>query len=189
MPFIPLLASSPLSPFSGTELSVEIALMQQGQATGANGWAPLGIFSIATATIADSGADFELTLDLYDRSWQFSQWQLLQNYTVPASTGTLEAEVVALLSYIWNNNGPGRAIAGSQPLPSWITSPNFLGVVGTPWVCPAGTYQQGQDPWQACIDMANSAGFELFFDMNGILTGKPSPGSAASGTTLSQLPV
>jgi len=186
VPYLPLDPTSPLAPF-GTEVSVAMTVLapdiQTGQ-IGANGWAPLGVYAIATTTTASTGNNLTCTLQLFDRSWPFSQWQLLQNYTVPAAGGVLEDEVVALLSYIWNNNGPGSV---GIPVPPWITNPNFQG--GSSYVVPAGTYNQGQDPWQACLDMAQSGGQQLFFDVNGVLTGKPIPGSAAGGSLSSLAPV
>ena len=183
---LPLNPSSPLAPF-GTEVFVELTVIDKAgllgsSTTGGNGWVPMGTFAIASSTVDDTGIDLALTLDLYDRSWIFSRWSLLKNYSVPAADGTLQGEVVALLTYIWNNNGPGR---GSVPVPTWLSSPNM---VPSTWSCPSGVYQQGQDPWQACLDMAAAAGYELFFDVNGILTAKPAPGSPAGGT-LSALPV
>ena len=185
VPYLPTAPSSPLSPF-GSEVAVAISVIAPdlGQVgNGQNGWVPLGIYTIGTSVVSDTNIDLTTQLELYDRSWSLAQWSLLQNYNVPAAGGSLQAEVVALLTYVWNNNGPG---AQGQPVPSWLANPNFQG--SSSWTCPPGTYNQGQDPWQACLDMAQSAGQELFFDINGILTAKPIPGSPAGGT-LNSLPV
>ena len=175
VPYLPITPSSPLAPF-GSEVQVAISVIAPdlGQTNGAgeNGWVPLGTYAIATSTVDHTGLNLTCTLDLYDRSWEFSQWQLLQNYNVPAAGGSLQEEVVALLTYIWNNNGPGTQ---GTPVPTWLANPNFQG--SSTWSCPPGTYNQGQDPWQACLDMAQSAGYELFFDINGVLNAKPIPGS------------
>ncbi len=181
VPFLPLTPSSPLAPF-GPEVNIELAVMSAGQAKGVNGWVPYGVYTIATSTINDITTDLTVTLDLYDRSWQFSQWGLLQNYTVPATaSGTLEDEVVALLTYVWNNNGPGQS---GTPAPAWLTNPNVVGDVE--WLVPSGTLNQGQDPWQACLQWGVSAGVELFFDVNGVLTAKNVPGTPNGGSLNSQ---
>ena len=182
---LPLTPTDPLAPF-GNEVQVALSVMcpSLGQTTqGQNGWVPLGTFAIATTKVADITTDLTLTMELYDRSWPFSQWSLTTNYTVPNSDGSLRGEIIALLTNVWNNSGPGQS---SVPVPSWIGS--FQPGGTSTWVCPSGVYQQGQDPWKACLDMAASAGYELFFDVNGNLNGKPSPGSSAGGT-LSSLPV
>lgn len=187
VPFLPVNPTSPLAPF-GNEVFVELTVMSDPSVPiGTNGWVPMGLYAIASSTIDDSGQDLAVTLDLYDRSWPFSRWGLLTNYNVPAAGGNLEAEIKALLTYAWNNNGPGRSseVGGSVPVPSYITGPNFQ---PTTYTVPPGIYQQGQDPWAACLDMATSAGYELFFDLSGTLAGKPAPGSPAGGT-LNSLPV
>lgn len=183
-PFLPISPSSPLAPF-GNEVFVELTVMGPADAVGVNGWVPMGLYAVATSTIDDSGNDMTVTLDLYDRSFIFARWGLLSNYSVPAAGGNLEAEIKALLSYSWNNNGPGRVIGGSVAVPSYITGANFA---PTTYTVPSGIYNQGQDPWAACLDMASSAGYELYFDVKGILTGKPAPGSPAGGS-LNSLPV
>ena len=184
-PFLPISPKSPLAPF-GNEVFVELSVIANPSLQhGLNGWVPLGLYAIAGSTIDDSGNDIAVTLDLYDRSWSYARWGLLSNYSVPAAGGGLQAEIVALLTYVWNNNGPGRAIAGSVPVPSYINNPKFD---LTSYSVPSGVYQQGQDPWAACLDMAASAGFELFFDVNGVLNGRAAPGSAA-GSPLNSYPV
>jgi hypothetical protein len=185
---MPLTPQDPLAPF-GNEVQVAVSVIAPdlGQTTqGQNGWVPVGTFPIATTAVADTGTDLVVTMELYDRSWPFSQWALKTNYTVPAADASLRGEVIALLEYVWNTNGPG---AGGASVPSWISLPSYSGT--SSWACPAGVYQQGQDPWQACLDMAASAGYELFFDVNGLLTMKPTPGSnnAQGGGTLSSLPI
>jgi hypothetical protein len=95
---------------------------------------------------------------------------------VPAADGSLQGEITALLNFVYSTQGPGGT-------PPWTYN-----IATSSWVCPPGTYNQGQDPWQACLDMANSAGFELYFDINGNIQGQPAPGSPAGGT-INSLPV
>lgn len=195
---LPLTPQDPLAPFGQqVQVAVSIASADLNQviknsdgsvaaSTWANqGWVSLGTYVIASSEVDDTTTDLTCSLSLYDRSWLFSQWALKSNYTVPAADGSLMGEVKALLAYVWNNNGPG--FLSGAAVPPWISSSaNFQG--GSSWTCASGAYQQGQDPWQACLEMAASAGYELFFDVPGNLTAKPIPGSPAGGK-LSSLPV
>jgi hypothetical protein len=187
VPYLPLDPSSPLAPF-GSEVQPSITFLApdlgQGSVQGVNGWVPLGTYVIATSVIQASAINVVCNLTLYDRSWPFAQWQLLQNYNYPAAGGGLEAEVKALLSYVWNNNGPGQT---GEAVPDYILNASFQGN-SSGWTAPAGTLNQSQDPWAACQQWATSAGQELYFDINGILTCKPIPGSPAGGK-LNALPV
>ncbi len=187
VPYLPIDPSSPLAPF-GSEVQPSVSLLapdlSQGSVHGVNGWVSLGTYVIASSVVQASAINVVCQLTLYDRSWPFSQWQLLANYNYPAAGGGLEAEVIALLSYVWNNNGPGQ---NGEPVPSYITGGSFQGNTSG-WTAPAGTLNQSQDPWAACQQWATSAGQELYFDINGLLTCKPIPGSPAGGT-LNSLPV
>lgn len=158
---LPLNPSAHLSPFKN-EIFVEVSVVQGGQAAGANGWIPLGLYQIATSTVQDTGIDLTVTLDLFDRSWAVAQRALLTAYTVPAAAGDLQSELEALLTTAWG---------GSPPWTYNITPSTYT--------VPAGTYNQGQDPWQAALDFFSSAGYELYFDVNGNIVGRPIPNPAA----------
>jgi len=161
MTLLPLAPTSLLAPF-GTEVFVEMTVMSGGQTAGANGWIPMGMYQIGSSTTQDSGNDMTVTLDLHDRSWGIAQRALIQPYTVPAtSSKDLQSEIVNLVGTVW----------GSAP-------PWTYAIVPSSYQVPAGTYNQGQDPWQACVDMATAAGYELFFDVSGNLVGKPIPDPA-----------
>lgn len=186
VPYLPISPSSPLAPF-GNEVQPSVSMLapdlSQGSVQGVNGWVPYGTYVIASSVVQRSAIGVACNLTLYDRSWPFSQWELLQNYNYPASDGSLEGEIIALLTSVWNANGPGQ---NGTPVPDFILNGSFQGASG--WTCPAGTFNQGQDPWAACLQWAASAGQELYFDVNGLLTCKPIPGSPAGGS-LNSLPV
>lgn len=156
---LPLNPQSILAPF-GNEIFVEFTLVGNGGNLGDNGWVPMGMYSIATSVIQDSGIDLTCTLDLYDRSWAIAQRSLTTAYSVPAGAGDLQTEITLLLA---------TALGGG----SFPWTFNFQG--GSTYTVPAGTYNQGQDPWQACLDMATSAGYELYFDVLGNLVAQPVP--------------
>ena len=160
---LPLNPQAHLSPFKN-EIFVEISVVGPGGVAGANGWVPLGLYQIATSVVQDSGNDLIATLDLYDRSWALAQRQLLTAYTIPAAGGDLQSEVEALFQTAW----------GSTPPWSYNITPNPA------YTVPAGTYNQGQDPFQAALDFFSSAGYEIYFDVNGNVVGKPVPNPATS---------
>lgn len=177
IPLLPVSPSSALAPFA-QQIGVQLQVIGEGGTLDPNGWIPMGLYAIAESTIDDTVNDLVVTLKLFDRSWILANWKLVAPYTVPASDGTLQGEVTALINHVWSTQGP----AGSTT-PPWTYS-----FTPSSYAVPSGTYNQGQDPWQACLDMASSAGYELFFDVNGNVVGKPAPGSAAAGT-LNSLPI
>lgn len=160
--------SALLAPF-GNEIKVEtgIAGGQNAVVDGAIDyskvqWVPSGLFTIATSVADDTSIDMTVTLDLYDRSWTIAQRALKYPYSIPATTsGNVVDEIQALLNKVWGQD-PNMA-----PLQYNITPTDF--------VVPQSSYNQGSDPWQACLDMAQAAGYELFFDRNGVCVGKPIP--------------
>ncbi|HEX7355249.1 MAG TPA: hypothetical protein VF288_10505 [Mycobacteriales bacterium] len=161
-PLMPTGPSSLLAPF-GNEVKVEFSLV--GDEGTPMQWIPCGVFAIATTTVEDSTTDVTITLDLYDRSWVIAQRTLLAPYNVPAVGGAFEAEIAHLLDQVWSQ---------SSNMPALVYN-----ITPTDYVVPAGTYNQGEDPWQAALDMAQSAGYELFFDVNGVVTGFPIPDPTA----------
>ena len=132
-------------------------------------WVPLGLFAIATTTVDDTSLDLVTTLEVYDRSWVISQRQFIQAYIFPMTpSGNFVDEMEFLLNFVWGTNqATGTPIPESPPLQYNIT-PTSLSV-------PAATYDQGSDPWQAAMDMAECVGYELYFDVNGNVVGHPIP--------------
>lgn len=177
---LPISPTAALAPFA-QQIGVQLQVIGEGGTLDPNGWVPMGIYAIGESTIDDTTNNVVITLKLFDRSWVLSNWKLVAPYTVPASTGVLQDEITALINHVWTTQGPA-----SPPTPPWSYS-----IVPSSYVVPTGTYNQGQDPWQACLDMAASAGYELFFDVNGNVVGHPAPGSPASTTypTLNSIPV
>lgn len=157
---MPTSPSSLLAPF-GNEIFAEFSVVTDPANIDNAEWIPLGIFAIATTTIDDSTIDVVVTLDLYDRSWVIAQRKLLAPYNVPAAGGGFAQEIEALLNQVWGQSG-------NMP-------PLQYNIAPTDYVVPSGTYNQGEDPWQAALDMAASAGYELFFDVHGVVTGYPIP--------------
>jgi hypothetical protein len=132
-------------------------------------WVPMGMFSIATTTVDDTSLDLTTNLAVYDRSWVISQRKFLQAYIFPMTpSGNFVDEMVFLLDFVWGTNqSTGAPIPDNPPLQYNITPTSFT--------VPAATYDQGSDPWQAAMDMAEACGYELFFDVMGNVTGFPVP--------------
>jgi Concanavalin A-like lectin/glucanases superfamily len=132
-------------------------------------WVPIGLFEIATTTVDDTSLDLVTTLQVYDRSWVISQRQFIQAYIFPmTASGNFVDEMVFLLNFVWGTNqATGTPIPESPPL-------NF-NIVPTSLSVPAATYDQGSDPWQAAMDMAECVGYELYFDVYGNVVGHPIP--------------
>lgn len=152
---MPTSASSLLAPF-GNEIFVEISVVADPTVT--KEWIPLGLLEMATTTVDDTSIDMTITFQLYDRSWIISQRKFLQPYNIPAASGNFVDEITTLLNTVW----------GSSPALQFNITPTSATV-------PTASYNQGADPWQAALDMANAVGYELFFDRNGIVVGYPIP--------------
>jgi hypothetical protein len=180
IPLLPIAPQSTLAPFA-QQIGVALQVLGPGGTINPSDWIPMGLYAIAESTIDDTTNDMIVTLKLFDRSWVLSNWKLVSSYTVPASTGVLQDEITALINHVWSTQGPI-----TPPTPPWSYS-----IVPSTYSVPAGTYNQGQDPWQACLDMAASAGYELYFDVNGNVVGAPAPGSPASSSypTLNSIPI
>lgn len=171
---LPTSTGSLLAPFGNeVRLWTGLGTMNSSDAPGEISvaqWIPMGTFAIATSTVQDTTDDLVLTLALYDRSWTISQRKLLQNYNLPATpSGNFVDEVQALATMVWAQN------PNAQPLQFSITP--------TDATVASASYNQGSDPWQAIQDMANAAGYEVFFDVSGTLTGVPIPDPATQPVT------
>jgi hypothetical protein len=156
---LPVNPTATLAPF-GNEVFVETGITGNGNFKNAF-WVPSGLFAIATSTVDDTSIDLVATLNVNDRSWTIAQRTLKQPYNFPATTGNFVDEVKALLNQVWNQQ------VGVAPLQ--------FNIVPTNAMVPVASYNQGADPWQACLDMASAIGYELYFDPTGVVVGKPIP--------------
>lgn len=159
-PLWPTSPASLLTPF-GNEIYVETGIATADGSGGATvkQWMPLGLFSLSTITAQDTTNDATITIEGFDRSWVVSQRKFKGQYSVPATaTGTFVAEIKHLLNQVW----------GSTPALRFNIVPTTAKV-------PAATFNQGTDPWTACLQMATAVGYELFFNVTGVVTGYPIP--------------
>ena len=124
-------------------------------ATGLTELVPMGIFPMTTVDETDSGTDVAIAITGYDRSWVISQRAFLLPYAVSAGTAP-EVAIQAILT---------------QQAPEYPA----LNMAPTGFSLPDMSFNQGSDPWAACTTIADAAGCELCFDVNGIPTGFPIP--------------
>jgi hypothetical protein len=169
---MPVNPGSLLAPF-GNEINVATGIATsagtgtENQVASPTTWVPQGLYAITTSTVDDTGIDCTVTLDLSDRSWTIAQRALKNPYNFPATpSGNFVAEMQALLNMIWNQQ------VGVAPL--------LFNMVPTTAIVPSASYNQGSDPWQAAQDMASAVGYELYFDINGVVTARPIPNPFAT---------
>jgi hypothetical protein len=155
--------SSLLSPF-GTEIFLETGIASTVGGTGIASvatWIPLGLFTIVTTDTQDTTTNLVVSLTLSDRSFTISQRAFLQPYNIPAVGGNFSAEIQALLNMVWAQD------PNALPLQYNITP--------TSETVPTASFNQGADPWTSAVQLATAIGYELFFDVNGIVTAFPVP--------------
>lgn len=170
---LPTSPSSILAPF-GNELLIETGITSSvpGSAgmKSSTTWTSAGLYAIATSTVDDTTLDAIVTLNLYDRSWTIAQRTLKNPYNFPSTPGgNFVEEIETLLNKVWEQD------------PS--AGPLLYNIVPTDQVIPQTSYDQGSDPWQACLDLAEAIGYELYFNANGEVIGRPTPDPFSLATT------
>jgi hypothetical protein len=153
----------PSTPFDAiTPFGNEIRLYRGVQfADGSREMVPLGVFVI-TSVEMDQGPDqVKVTVSGVDRSLRVSGNVWLEPYQVPA--GPLTTALTNLLQNRW------PAIELSFPTLAVNVQQQVLG------------QDAGNDPWKDAVYLAEMAGYDLFFDANGVcvLQPFPSPDSAS----------
>lgn len=157
---------------NGNELVVSAGFIYSD---GSTETCPLGIFPIVTVTVAaTAGATGNVTITVAadDRSWAISRRGLLQPYEVPTDdygnpTTTVDQAILTLLEA----NTSGLVTATGAPLIQYSITP-------TANLAPATTYDQGQDPWAASLDLAEGEGYEMFVNVAGNVECYPLPDPA-----------
>lgn len=164
VPLMPIGPTSLLAPF-GNEIYLEIGVNTSSPGTDwvePTQWVPLGLFTITESNADDTVLDCIITLNLADRSYSIGQRSFLQPYNIPATSGGLFVnELPALLNMVWEQSTGVAALS--------------YNITPTDAVVSQASYNQGSNPWQAALDMANSVGYELFFDAYGTVVARPIP--------------
>lgn len=150
---VPARLADPIAP-NGNELALTAGLVYPD---GTTETVPCGIFPIQTVTVTDTGNDLTMQVTCADRSWSISR-RALQHPVAVGTSVTLDQAIRQIVS------------ANTSGLPSFAYS-----IAPTTQLAAPATYHEGQDPWQAALDLAVAAGFELFFDRYGNLASRPVP--------------
>ncbi len=165
--YFPLSPTSLINPF-GTELLIEVGIATPDAVAGNGGSIPdsqyqsLGLFRIVETQIDDQVSDCVVTLTLNDRGYTLAQRTLQTPYDFPATPSKLfTTEIQTFLNKVWQQD-PNMA-----PLVYNIT-PNNIKV-------PQASFNQGADPFASAQQIAQSVGYELFFDPMGVLVARPIP--------------
>lgn len=155
-------ASDP-SPFwpTGWEVKVWAGFIY---ADGTSEYVPCGVYRISKPKISVSSADFQISIDGYDRSRQVSRARFTDLYWIAGGTDYATAIKTILqdrMPSLHDENFKFMATDGSDGGYTYTT----------PWM----VFVPLDDPWEKVTDMAKSIGAELFFDGNGDATLRPIP--------------
>jgi len=144
---VPQDAKAALTPF-GTEMRPYKGIVYTDGTTEVY---PLGVYRLSEVDIVEANplnaTRISINITAYDRSRTISRDKFLTTYTIPA--GTLITTAFQQLVY--------RTFPNAQ---FDIVSSELV----TPYIL---TYAVGDDPWQACMDLATSVGCQAYFNTDG----------------------
>ena len=149
--------TDPLDPRAGTELLIEL------WDTPTQLWIPQGLFSISKPRTTRSIAGARVTVDVVDRSGRARLAGMDRRWVIPA--GTLATEAI-------------RSIL-TQIAP-WLPCifPDTTDIMQSDVLL-----EFGDDPWAACIDIAQSVGLDIFCDTTGHVVTADATGALSAQTT------
>ena len=124
----------------------------------------LGIFVLTDVDVdLENSGDVKLSLELQDLSQDISRRVLLAPYVT--QNGILMTSAVKGLLYFANSKGlqavPWFQAEQNDALTSGGQGPDVLYAAGYTW-------DEGQDPWQACQQMAEACGMQLYYTPTGV---------------------
>lgn len=127
---------------------------------------PMGDFWIDEVDADDQGSTLDISIKGFDQSGKIAREALTAVYTIAAGTNT------------------GTAI---QALLNSVTSGLTFSFSPTSYSTPKTILDLNQDPWAAAVQLATSAGMDLFFDRLGVCVMRPipDPNTLASSWTYS----
>lgn len=142
--FVPKDESGILTPY-GTEIRPYRGIIYDD---GTEEICPLGVFRLSKADIRDSsGKATEISLEGYDRSRTISRDKFVVPYVIEEGTNLMDA-----LKQIIQRTFPD---AEYDAITTTVTTTGPL------------LYDAGDDPWEACMQLASSMGCEVYFDVVG----------------------
>lgn len=143
---VPTSAGDPFSAIANNELRLSVGLLVDGTPE----FVPQGVFHLEGAQVDDTPEGLTITLSAYDRARKYSRAKRIsakrfdQNAALPISSAIAE-----LLSDAF----PGTVLNISGPVPPHLTVEQVV--------------DRGADPWEAARELAESMGYELYFDRYG----------------------
>jgi hypothetical protein len=120
----------------------------------------LGVFEIFDADIQDNGEHLSVQIRGFDLAKRIQRARLDRNYVVPAGT-RYDYAIRDLIFFAAGTHSINFDSTGNMVTPDLV-----FGASGD---------QVGGDPWKYCQEMAQSIGFELFFDIVGVCRLRPVP--------------
>lgn len=156
--WVPGSSLDPLFP-TGNEVTIRAGFRY---ANGTTELVPQGVFRISRPKVRDTGDQFIVQVDGYDRSRAVSRARFTAPYVITA--GTLYTTAIK------------NVILRAFP---WFTDANFV-FMSSSLTTPELVFESDDDPWIACLDMASSLGAEVFFDGTGrgVLRPEPDPSNS-----------
>lgn len=158
---VPDTAFDALTPF-GNELRLYRGVRF---ADGSEELVPLGVFVITGVEFDETDQGVAISISGVDRSVRISRNIWLQPYRVTA--GALTDALTGILQNRW------PAVELSFPTVAVSVEQQVLG------------QESGSDPWKDAVYLAEMAGYDLFFDQNGICTLQPFPSPDAASVVAS----
>jgi hypothetical protein len=151
---VPGVASDLLFPV-GRELSVRAGFVLMD---GTEELVPQGVFRVTKPRIVDSGFNFNLQVDGYDRSRAVSRARFTQPYVVAAGVNyALAIKQIIMRAFPW-----------------FDINADFV-FMTTALVTSQMIFESSDDPWVVCQNMAQGMGAEVFFDPTGKPNLRPEP--------------
>lgn len=154
---VPTISAGYFSPLSNNELRLSVGIMVDGAAE----YVPQGVFHLEGAKTSDTTEGLTITLSAYDRARRYSRARRLTPKVFDAAAATpISTAIASLLT----DAIPGTVVLGDTPV----------------YTTPSQTLDTGGDPWEFSRALAESMGYELFFDRYGncILQAIPDPNAA-----------
>lgn len=166
---IPRIKTDLLHPASGHELRVERGIDYQD---GTVEWVPLGVFRLTKPVVSEktkSSGDvsIEIKVNGMDRSAWISRISWETPYIIKAGTDLRTAVITAIESRVGANVLKYR-------MPNTAIGPNPITVQKIVWGL---TTVNANDPWKDIFNLVAAHGYELFFDVRGVLVMKTVLGS------------
>ena len=124
-------------------------------------YAALGVFLIEEVDVVNDTTGVTLVGTLKDRGQWVSRNLFTQPYATDGTTEVGAAILNLILAALYSYTFLPFPVSSSYAVSTYIPS--------------VSTYKIGDDPWQSAQDLAASAGYELYFDYDGVLCLDPVP--------------